>query len=607
MLVWHDSLGYRSLAFLAATYPTFTGTPVVGQAHERAAAKSVGQSGSITSPVVSPAQTSCTTGFLMKLAGLNVAGTSTLLEFRALGSVQVLVKVRPATDGFYLQFEKGIGLDILLRTSKLPINTWVFLEVQVTFSQSQGKIVVRADGQEVSRAEGLDTEAGITDNGWDQVRLGLAHAGTTPRFADFYICDDRLDHGKTFTTFLGKVTHASLFTGTAKTRQWSHSLVPANPTAKHRLVVFAGQSNFGGRISSTSSSRWRNPNTKIQIWDRLSGSPAWRSMSATVNTSGMYGLSLGFAGPEMRFAERLAAFYEATSDPAIPNTKIVKGTQDGSMLFPTTGDMCWNPNVSNNLWSGPPSPPSRGCLYNDIIAAVTALGGWSTIERVDFFWLQGESDAIWTIATAAYRDTLTYFFSRVVFDLPAPVKFHVVRLHPQLYTGTAPDSLGFYYRDVIRSIQWDAPNFIANCVRIDQDTCQISIGDYTHLTELGYDTLGDLCFESWLQAQDFSGYVSDYSTLSATDERWIGTTVSAKTISFPAEGLHDANNSPVLAVAESAHASRDFASFGMVASAAGRTLPSIAPVSGSWVAFRQFAAGLDLPEVLTSDLQLVTL
>lgn len=602
MLVWHDSLGYRSLGYFAANYPTYVGTPTFGADHERAAGRAISGTVTFDTPVLPTAQDTSVVGLLLKVDGITTVANS-VFEWHTAGgtSLQVRARSRGGNGGFYLQFERGLNEDVLLRTEVIPYGTWVFLEMKVTFSQSEGKIVVRVDGQETDRVEGLKTEATLTDRGWDSLRVQNWFPGSSlSSMADLYVCDARADHGKTFQTFLGKSTSTKLLAGQTSRMDWATDSNPA-VTNKTRLIIFAGQSNFTGRSTDTSNLLWRSPNPVVQIWDRLTH-PApgqWEDLKATLNTAGMFLPSpVAMHGPEMRFAERMAQMLERAGPVSgSSSVKIIKGTQDGSFIAPLTADYSWYPGVTNNLYNGIGSP--RGCLLTDILSAVASLGGWAFVESVDFFWLQGESDSIFTATTAVYRELLTQFFDLVRSDMLAPTTIYLFRIHKDLYTGTAPDSIGFYWRDAIRNTHWSLPNTI----HVSIDDCEIS-GDLTHLSTAGYNRLGDIAFDAWFAEQNFASRIDDYTTETSVDQLWLGTdgTQADAKIAFEVDGLQESGNSPSLAVVSQFHAAHTSSPVEIFAVAGGGVFPGITPSSTSWVNYRQVRAGVALPETLSLDI-----
>lgn len=608
MLLLHDSLGYSSAAhFQGAGYTIIIagGSPLFGLPHERASATSIAMMSIQTPTVGTGSNATCVAGVLVWVAPL-VYETVSFLEIGSSAGTQIRVAMEKAAAGWRLFFYRGSSSDLLLETPFFEHSGWVFLEVKAVLSTSAGSIAVRLDGTEVARVEGANTRE-QTGTLWDRLRL-FAHTSLTVSFADLYLCDGRPDHGARFATFLGKITHAKLPLGEPSKIDWSP--IPVQP-GKARLSILAGQSNMAGRISSTSSANWTNPNPRVRIWNRFSS--AFQSLSATVNSACAYQpANVPLAGPEMRFAERLSAFYAASGDGTTPNHYIVKGVQDGSWAFPVTPDYSWNVGSVGGLLSR---------LQTDIANAVSALGGWSQIGSVDLFWLQGESDSTATASAITYRENIKQILSNLIADVASngpPVATHIVRIHRGLYRGTAPDSIGFYYTDQIRSIQEELPASLASDLgllgwdlkfqMIDLDTCQIA-GDLTHLTEAGYDSLGDLMFEGWLTTQRSRSLVSDYEDLADIDNLFVGASDTGRSLLFRPSGAADSINSPVLSL--SAHMHNSVAVPGLIwtARAAGVEIASGVHSLGAVAPWYFWAASSPLPrlpEALSLDVGVTT-
>ena len=606
MLLLHDSLGYSSAAhFQGAGYTIVAGSPLFGLPHERASATSIAQLSFQTPTVGAGSNATCVAGAMVWVAPL-VYETVTFLEIGSSAGTQVRATMQKAAGGWRLFFYRGSSSDLLLETPFFEHSGWVFLEVKAVLSTSTGSIVVRLDGTEVARVEGANTRE-QTGTLWDRLRL-FAHTSLTVKFADLYLCDGRTDHGSQFATFLGKVSHARLPLGPPSLVDWS--AMPVLPS-KARLSILAGQSNMTGRTTSTSSANWTNPNTRVRIWNRFAS--AFQSLSATVNSACAYQpANVPVAGPEMRFAERLSAHYAASGDGTTPNHYIVKGVQDGSWAFPVTPDYSWNSGVVGGLLSR---------LQTDIANAVASLGGWSQIGAVDIFWLQGESDSIATASAITYQANVRQLLSDLIADIATngpSVATHIVRIHTSLYRGTAPDSIGFYYTDQIRRIQEELPSILAADLNqlgwdlkfklIDLDTCQIS-PDLTHLTEPGYDRLGDLMFESWATTQSFNSLVDDYDTLPDIDNLFVGASDTGKSLLFRPSGADDSTNSPVLSVSTHMHNSASTPGLVWTARAAGRALSSGVHSIGAvppWYFWAPILPLAVLPEALSLDVGVTT-
>lgn len=608
MLLLHDSLGYSSAAhFQGAGYTIIAGaSPAFGLSHERASATSVGQM-AFQTPTIGPgSDPTCILGALVLIVPL-VFETVTFLEIGSSAGTQIRATLRKAYGGWEISFYRGASSDLLLKTPFFEHTGWVFLEIKAVLSASTGSIVVRLDGTEVARVEGVNTREHLGSL-WDRIRFFPLSAYTSA-VADLYACDGRLDQGARYATFLGKITHSKLLLGATVKSDWSQ--IPVLP-GKARLTILAGQSNMTGRITSTSSANWTNPNSRIRIWNRLAGVPAFQTLSATVNSACAYLPSnVPLAGPEMRFAELLSAHYASSGDSSVPNHYLVKGVQDGSFLFPVTPDYSWNVSVGGGLYSR---------LLTDITNAVTALGGWSQVGEVDLFWLQGESDAIYTASASTYRANLRLLLASILADIGAHgprLTAHLINIHPDLYPASAPDSLGYYYKGLIREIQGSMLQLVKsdldllgidlNCRNIEIAPCQLS-GDLTHLTEAGYDRLGELMFESWKSSTDFRSLVSDYEDLPDIDSLWVGASDAGKVLFFKSIGSPDSTNSPVASVSVHMHNSAGAPGLVWATHAAGRTLGynMHTGVATPWfLSWTTHPVAL-LPETLSSDVGVTT-
>lgn len=523
MLLLHDGLSYRNLAFLSGRF-VYTGTVQFSlPAEDRLDSCIGGFSFSISSPSLSyprPAASgveSCFVGFNLKMASGLLPAPFDMVSLLTAGGTSVQVRIQAVDDGnggFFLRAVRGAGTRIFLESPPLPCDKWVFLEIQIRTSLSQGRVVIRANGVEIARAENLNTETGLSDRYWDTVKIG-ASSSRLVSISDIYLCDARADHGKTYSTFLGNSRSRRIRTTKHREANWSNS---ATPTGKYRIVWKMGQSNQTGVGVSSSSAKWRTKNDKVKIWDRIQGPAAFRDLEAKKNTSGFFFIPPVSTvwGPEMRMAERIASFYEQSDVVDIPHVVMVKDTQDGSFLFPYIADYCWNPTVPNNLYNGTGSP--RGCALTDLLSAVTALGGWGAIERVDIFWYQGEADSLFEVSALAYYENLKLFLDTVSSDIPSyvPRQFYITRLHPR-------SNSGLLFLNRIREDQKRLCEERGYEI-IESDNVQITPYGL-HMEEEGYNTLGDSYFERWVENQPFSEYLTDTSTGTVIDSLFVETSV----------------------------------------------------------------------------------
>jgi len=277
--------------------------------------------------------------------------------------------------------------------------------------------------------------------------------------------------------------------------------------AAKRLVVLAGQSNMLGR-NVTGAGNWRSPNPKCRILDFVTGYPGvvqFADLVALQNSGGDLSdpPAVGFCGPEMQFAERVAQFGESGGLVDGSEVCLVKAGKSGSFVYPWQADLCWNPAVVHNLYDGFRASP-RPALLGLIDAAVAALGGWLQVSQVDFFWYQGESDALYAESARMYRLHLDALIAAVRADLaPASrLHFHIVRLHRGMQRGPAPGAGGVWFLDEIRRVQEAFVAENADARLVDIDGAEIA-WDRLHMTDVGYDTIGDELFGSWLQTQTF--------------------------------------------------------------------------------------------------------
>ncbi len=600
MLLLLDSLNYPAIGQFP--YTVRSGTLTANQPHERAAGRAISGGGEFDLPAM-PTSSTAVLGVLVKLSGsvpTNGLPLFQLISSLVPGTPQVRCRIRGIAPYAYLQFERGNNADVLLRTPWVPFDRWFYLEVKVTLAGGEGKIVVRLNGVELCRAEGLQTELDPAIlRGWDTVRMAVN--SSTAALADLYLCNEDLAHGARYAgAFLGKTT-ASKLTAGPKIGDFYWGSNPATVSRK-RLVVLAGQSNMTGRITSNVSSSWRSPNAKIRIWDRITQAPGWNSLRACSNTSGYYGPGTlnTLAGPEMRLAELLAQHYESTGLSTVPETYIVKGVQDGSAIGPMTPDYCWSPTVLGNLYNDLSSP--RGCLLGDITAAAGALGGWSNVERVDFFWYQGETDGILESLAMGFYDATNAFLDQIQADIPVPVTFHIVRLHHAIYQGSP--GFGIYWLPHIRECQERIARERSDCRLINVDAAPIS-NDYLHLQADSYNIVGELFYESWLREQPFHQYLNSFDL--TLDQQWIGSGFAGKRAAFSiGSGFEDATNTPSIAAKARTLAAADTGGLPVTVQLGDRPFSPITPSSSVWALVERTVASVRAPEGSGDQISLST-
>lgn len=521
MLLWHDGMNYPAgSSFMAQQYPAaFTGIST-GQQHPQPGKFGIATSNGVFQPShAAPTgfgSEISTVGFWFNLDTVSTPtdGTLFMVWKDSSGSVKVQVRIRTQGDGFAFQIFAGDDPfnKTLLTSPYFPYRAWRFFEFQIQFSGSQGKVVVRADGVEASRAENVASDPNPS-LGWNHVVFLMTASPAVYRMADLYILDGSGTQ-KRFKTFLGKISSAKLFPGVVDLSQSTWSPDPVNG-GKTRGVIIAGQSNADGVSGPPYSGGWRSPNPFVHIWNTATN--AWEPLEAGVNAWGhLYfpaSVRLPWHGPNMQFAERVAQLYERIgSAPGV--VKLFQLAVGASTVSPLGGAANgWHPSIPGSL------------VYqavDQILAGVAAQGGISTFSGFDLFWYQGETE---TLLAEAVLPPFPYPFATWTLEVlqtiatalsPLPITLHLVRIHKDFPTPYAD------IKSKIRSIQeyLTAGNFI--------DVDELSTVDGAHLNSLGSNNLGNRIFDRWARSQDFAGLIRDELDLLSADSKWLGAAVGGK-------------------------------------------------------------------------------
>lgn len=580
MLLWHDSLDYRSAVFGAARYLTFSGFLINGehpQSGRRSLATLTGSTSTLTYQAQSAGET-CIVGFLF-WASIH-PGAYPVFSVRTIGgSIQVRVNAVNRGGKTAFRFFRGNQERFLIESSPIDVSTPTYLEFVVKVGGS-GSVALRVNGVEDVRAENVNTEF-IPSVGWGQVMISPAASGLGSfcRIADLYIADAT---GSSFNKPLGPVIGSKLFPGASVDEPSSFSPMPGG---KYRLVVMAGQSNNNGRavLDVDALGSFRSPNPKLLIWENHLGATTWSPVEAGVNTYGFF-LPIprpAYYGPEMRFAERLAQLYEGAGETAVPNVRLLKLAQDASLIPPFPG----NPTFS---WA----PSQAGSLFHlsvaEVNAAVATLGGWGNIEHIDWFWYQGETEAITHEGPPIYAALNTDLFNQLAASFPVPVNFTRVRIHPK--TG-----LPFVFKHELRLAQTN-PMIPGIMVNVDEYPLQ---EDGIHLTPRGYNALGDIYFEVWKKNQLMAEAVKDYYYVTAPDSEFVSgaSAKSWQVIKVPELQVNLAH-APAVSVSHRLHAECVSAST-LRLKVGDLQLPDIPmSVSTQWTPYRSAVSGFFFPEAI---------
>lgn len=554
MLLWHDSLDYRSGSLLAARYTTASGFFVTGT-HPQSGKKSLqtlGNSATLVKQVSQPDPNAggaevCIIGMLFWASLYPTSTGFAFIDIQTAGSaVQVRVRAVPVAGKTVLQFFKANDQLLLHQSSAIDFTTARYIELVVRIGTS-GYIELYIDGVLDSRADYINTQPN-TSSYWAQVQIIPASSGLNSfaRIADLYIADAVIENGKkTFSKPLGRVMGTRLAVGsTAENSTWAPTSTFGN---KYRLIVLAGSNNNHGRgqypVGVTPP--WRPFNTSVQIWRRSGTSYAFAPLQAGVNTYGFFltGTPPAYWGPEMMLAEKIASLFESAEESASPNVRIIKLCQDSSLL----DEVDKSPQYS---WL----PTQTGSLYqqsmSQLNAAATALGGWSAVDSIDFFWHQGETESLSSEAVSSLPALTTSLFNKFQTDIPVTIRFTRVLLSKKINAPT------YYEIERVRNIL-SASTIPGSLIEMDEFPLQDSI----HFTNQGYNALGEKYFEIWKNNLPLASYLSDYFTLSAVDSLYIASGFQ-KSATFNSDKRYkiDLVNSPALAVNCKFHA--DSTTFG---------------------------------------------
>ena len=580
MLLWHDGLDYNAgSTYFAAQYPSSVG--ISSGAHQHSGKQAIASSnGFFRVDHATPSgfgSDTATVGFYLKLeTGSVPAQNSTFLEFKTSGgTTKLLFSLACYDSGFRVECRTKTY------TPELQYNKFYFVEIKTTFSSSQGRIVMRVNGTEVSRVENIDTSGGVA--AWAQTVFTLLAPPAVFRISDLYVCDGT-GTNKTFTTFLGPISSRKHAFVTNFNRGWG----PVN-TGKYRLVFAAGQSNIDGG-SAVIVPAWRNPTPMVPIWN--TGTNAWEPMNAGVNTWGhLYfpaSVRLPWVGFEMAFAERVAQFYEA-SGASSTNVRVIKLGVGASTVIPGNTSNSWHPTTLG----------LHSQAVAQVQAAVAALGGAGNIESMDLFWYQGETETFWTPSVETfpglfYDWTLAVLTQFAAAFSPISVRFHLVRIH-RYFSEVFPDMVG-----KIRSRQ----EYLAGVLNIPVVSVDDLKSDGTHIYGSGVNSLGDLFFDRWLEAQDFPAFVQDETALVSPDGLRLGShgTKSLR-LSQSQDNKLDLIHSPVLSVSPRMFCEATPGT--LTASLGGKSLGTI-PVGtlSPWAPLRQTKQGVLTPEQAAGEIEL---
>lgn len=453
-----------------------------------------------------------TIGFRLQVNQINLTtpvDNTTFLEVRDSGGVaKMKVKLRTSSSGYHFQFLASNTSPVLLDSPVLQYGEVIYIEFQISFSTSQGRISFRTNGIISALAENLNTDINPAF-AWRSVQFLFGASPLEFRLSDLYLTDGTGPH-QTFTSFLGPVSGRRLLPEkiVSPDMGWSFAPTPV------RLIWILGQSNAHGLgLLSEIHMPWRNPNPLVQIWStRTAPSARWEPLEAGVNTWGhMYtpnGPLLPWFGAEMEFADRIALLMDSMpSSIAGTNIRLVKTVFDASNVDN------WLPGAVENF---------LGLAMGVFSAAMSSLGGPSVVKEVTVIWYQGETNMLAGDLPFLYANKLIQVLQAMISFLGTiPVNFLLTRLVPESSMGIPGIDFPGEVRKHTVALETVAQT-VPNCTIVSTEGTHTRDG--LHLSTPGLDILGDRYFEAWFNNLNLAKDLRDIEEqANPPDSRWIGT------------------------------------------------------------------------------------
>lgn len=555
MLLFHDGFEGYGPAFEGATpYQTASSNVAVQDSGLRPGGKclavvktSGGPSGSYGTHALQATADSdvLITGFRINIPAFGVGSlqdAAILTVFSGTGNRQARLYRRNVNNtGYFFELaflddSQVIKAGTVRNPTIIPYGKWVYVELRVFFSNT-GNVEIRIDGSRSVFQDNVATEANpAIARRWD--RLLFTAGSETFKITDFYVANNRADHGVKFASFLGPVQSTRSWPkNKGSVQQWVPHLddrAMTTPDNGVELWVLAGQSNAHGTDKSpTPVVGYPATNGFVRIYDRRHG--GLQDLQAGYNNNRQF-MPLSpvgaFYGPEMPLTGEVLSFYNTnlltTNQPS--RIVMVKGAQDASAIYPSIPDFTWHPDFPGNLYNDAGAiAGSRGNLKQDILDAISLCGG---VKKIHVFWHQGESDGFFDFSVQAYRQNLNYLLDTIVADFsPIPIQFHVVLIHKDLKKASAPNAIdGFWWTESIRDIQRIVVGERKDCRLIVMDDIPLAY-DSIHFDNSGVAVEGRRMFESWMQSRNDSNLVNE-RPLSDGDVSGVTTYLDGKTVLF---------------------------------------------------------------------------
>lgn len=194
--------------------PTGAGATIVAGGRRGNGARCVGASTNIKYSIPSGDQAATITiGFAFRID--NITGSRAIMRLDSDSGATIHSFLSTLSDGS-LQIKTGGAAGPTIATSATGLvaaNTWYYIELQATLSDTVGTIALRLNGATVASATNADTKNAGTKTVYDTVTLLGPLSGVTSLFDDLYLRNDLVFQGDP-TVFTASGTGAIVFAGT---------------------------------------------------------------------------------------------------------------------------------------------------------------------------------------------------------------------------------------------------------------------------------------------------------------------------------------------------------------------------------------------------------
>jgi hypothetical protein len=183
-----------------------------------------------------------TVGFAFN-AGADLLGGN-FLSLRSDAGVTNHVNIAVNSDGSLSALRATTSLGSSA-ASIIAVNTWYYVEVTATLSDTVGAVVVKVNGTTVINLTGQDTKNAGTKTVFDTVRLTRGSGGANNhRFDDLYIRNDSTTHGDS-------VVETLYPNGNGNANQWTND--GGNSTSNYTHVNETGVPNISNNVTDSTS------------------------------------------------------------------------------------------------------------------------------------------------------------------------------------------------------------------------------------------------------------------------------------------------------------------------------------------------------------------